>query len=90
MNDRIRTQAGHQIHFDDEAKSITIETTGRSIVIDETSAQIKIESSGNVKIDVPPGSIELDGAEIRIESTGMVTIEAGGSISLKGATIKIN
>ena len=69
------TGSGHWLRFNDTEKFIEIETAGgHKIRMDDRDRSISISSTGNLKL----------------EAKGNIDIKAGGIITVKGATIKLN
>lgn len=67
--------------FDDDKKSITMETpAGKKVVIDEDSGSIMIEDENNNKV-------LLDDSGVTIESGSDLNLKASGDINLEGANI---
>ncbi|OAB78814.1 type VI secretion system tip protein VgrG [Cochleicola gelatinilyticus] len=69
--------------FDDEKKSITLETpAGKKIVIDEDEESILIEDENSNKITIDSDGITLDsGKDINIKASGDITLE-GTNVSI--------
>lgn len=83
----IRTQAGHEVSFDDTEQSIIIKTSTEQ-KIEMTSEKIEISNmSGTHKI-----TIDNSGQNITIEATtGNIELKApAGKISLQGAQVELN
>jgi len=78
------TRSKMHIHFNDDTKTITIDTpAGNSIVMDEQGQSIKIK-------DQSSNSITLDTSGIKLDSQKNVEINAGVNLTLKaGATLSI-
>ena len=71
------TRSAMRIHFNDETKTITIETpAGNSIVLDEDSTSIVITDQNNNSIKMESGGITMD-------SPKDITVTAGGKINIK-------
>jgi uncharacterized protein involved in type VI secretion and phage assembly len=83
---RIKTRGGHQITLDDTSGSekITIVDSKEKnrVEIDSVANSIKVESSG--------GKLVLKAGQIEISADSTLKIEAGGQLTIKGATVNIN
>ena len=79
----IFTRSEMKILFDDEKKSITIETpAGKKIIIDEDAGNIKIEDENS-------NVVTLDSNGIKMESAGKIELVASGDVSIEGANVNI-
>jgi uncharacterized protein involved in type VI secretion and phage assembly len=102
---RITSRSGHELTFDDGESDghVTIETAaGHSIELDDSggSERITIEDTGGneIEFDGTSGSLSISGTSevsveapmIEISSSGSLSIEAGGVLTLDGALIKLN
>lgn len=83
---QIKTKAGHEITLNDVSGSekITIvdSQAKNRIEIDTVANSITVESSG--------GKLVLKAGEIEISADSTLKIEAGGQMTIKGATVEIN
>lgn len=81
----IHTQAGHIILLDDSAGNEKIEIKEKSgvnsLIIDSTQNSIVLESQA--KLTIKSSSIEIN-------ADAMMTIKAGGTLTIQGALVKIN
>lgn len=102
---RITSRSGHQLTFNDDTNggTVVIETAaGHTIELDDSSGSetITIEDTGGnaIAFDGTRGSLSISGATqlsvdapmIEISSTGNLTIDASGVLTLRGALININ
>lgn len=80
----IFTRSKLRVHFNDETKTITIDTpAGNSIRMDEKETTIEIKDQNSNKVT-------LSGSGVKISSPSNVDIEAGGNLSIKaGASLSI-
>lgn len=79
----IFTRSEMKVLFDDEKKSIAIETpAGKKIIIDEDAGIIKIEDENS-------NVITLDSNGIKMESAGKIELKASGDVSIEGANVSI-
>ncbi|CAL1517150.1 type VI secretion system tip protein VgrG [Chitinophaga sp. MM2321] len=76
------SRSGMKMLFDDNKKSITLETpAGKSIVLDEDAGILKMEDENGNKI-----TMDTDG--ITIESKKVITIKTDDDIAIKGKNIE--
>jgi len=95
----IVSRSGHELTFDDtrQVEKVTLKTQGgHTIVMDDSSGSLKItiqSANGHAVIldDGPPGKISIQGpaAQIVLDDSGTVSIDATASISLSAPTITI-
>jgi phage protein D len=79
----ITTSGGHKVTLDDQGKKLEIVSGGgHKVTLDDNGRKIIIESGGQLEIKSSTG--------LKIESGGTMDIKATGSLSLKGAVVKIN
>jgi Rhs element Vgr protein len=79
----ILTKEGLKLSFDDEKKTILIETPqGNKISLDEDSGSITINDENGNKV-------EMDSNGITLDSKGDVAIKASGDIKLEGTNIEL-
>jgi len=77
------TRSEMKLLFDDDKKSITIETPGgKKLILDEDAANITIEDENNNKLI-------MDSAGITAESGSDFIIKASGDIKLEGTNIEL-
>ncbi len=75
------TRSEMKFIFDDDKKSVTIETpAGKVLTLDEDANEIKLEDDNGNKI-------VLDSGGITLESSGDITIKASGDVSIEGTNI---
>jgi uncharacterized protein involved in type VI secretion and phage assembly len=102
----IKSRSGHEITFNDEdsKEQIVIKTkAGHAITLDDSSGSEKIEikdksDSNKITIDSAKDAIDIEckadlsikGKKIEITSDASMTLEAGGEMTIKGTTVKIN
>lgn len=70
-------------------EKISLESEKFSLVIDFSGEKIVITSGGDLEL-AAKGKCVIDAAELQIKSSGAATIEAGGAMTVKGATIDMN
>jgi Rhs element Vgr protein len=80
----IVTRSEMKVLFDDEKKSIAIETpAGKKITLDEDQGVIKIEDENS-------NIITIDSNGIKIESAGNIEFKATGDVKIEGTNVSIN
>jgi uncharacterized protein involved in type VI secretion and phage assembly len=91
----LKSQGGHQIKLDDTVGgmqiSITDSTQNLSLVIDTSGSKISITSkTGRIELSAAAGQISLDATNIDIHAKGALNLKGDGSVSLNGATVRLN
>lgn len=77
------TRSEMKMVFDDDKKSITIETpAGKKVVLDEDAGSIVIEDDNS-------NIITLDDSGVTLETNGDYNVKASGDINLEGTNINI-
>jgi Rhs element Vgr protein len=77
------TRSEMKLIFDDEKKSITIETpAGKKIALDEDAGAIVIEDENS-------NVITIDSNGIKMESAGKIELIATGDVNIEGANVNI-
>ena len=86
------TRSGMRVHFNDDTKTITIDTpSGNSVKLDEASASISINDQNGNTTKMDSSGIEMKSAsDIKIEATGSIDIKAGTKMTLAGAQMGIS
>lgn len=80
----IVTRSEMKVLFDDEKKSIAIETpAGKKITLDEDQGVIKIEDENS-------NIITIDSNGIKMESAGNIEFKATGDVKIEGTNVSIN
>ncbi len=91
----IRSRSGHILKFDDTKGAERIEVIDKDgrhkIVIDSSGDKIQILcDSGNVEIKASAGKLQIEAAEAEIKTSGNMTLQAGGQMTIKGSVVNIN
>ncbi len=83
------TRSKMHIHFNDDTKTITIDTpAGNSITIDESSKSIEIKDQNNNKVALAPAGITVDSPkEVTINAGTNIKISAGAQLTVEAAQI---
>ena len=103
---KIRSRSGHELIFNDNATSGKVEIHtqgGHRIVLDDSLGGERIEivdktGSNSIVIDAVQSSItvsaafqlDIKAATINIEADSMMTLKAGGVLTIQGSLVKIN
>ncbi|MBK6931914.1 MAG: type VI secretion system tip protein VgrG [Saprospirales bacterium] len=88
----IFTRSKMRIHFHDETKTITIDTSaGNSIVLDEKSKSITITDQNGNTAKMEPSGIQMKSpGNITIEATGKIDIKASAALTIGAAQMTIS
>lgn len=91
----IHSSAGHKVVLsdaDDSSRISIVDGTGDySLVIDSTAGGIAVTAqSGDITFRAPAGKIRLEGTQVELDASGLLDIEAGATVSVRGALVKIN
>jgi uncharacterized protein involved in type VI secretion and phage assembly len=91
----IRSRSGHIIRLDDTAGAERVEIVGkderRRIVIDVAKEKIQIVcDTGDVEVSAPAGTVKVEALTVEVKAAGNMSLEATGSMTIKGATVSIN
>lgn len=90
----IKSRSGHVIRLDDTDGSEKIEVIDKdeknTITIDTANGKITIAADSDIEIKGEQGKISLEATEVEIISSGDATIEASGTLNIKGSTVNIN
>lgn len=97
----IRSRSGHEIVFDDGAQGridIHLKDDKRRLRMDQNGIEISDDSGNSIAITSTPGNIAIkSNASVSIESTSIdikakasMTLQASGTLTIKGAVVMIN
>jgi uncharacterized protein involved in type VI secretion and phage assembly len=102
----IRSRSGHEVRLDDTqgAEKIELQTQGGHLIrLDDSPGGEKIQvqdarGANKLVIDSTQGSITLESttslkiksAQVEIEASAMMTVKAGGTLTIQGALVRIN
>ena len=89
------SRSGHLFRFDDTPGSEKIEildkTGNHKIVIDSAHHKIQVTcDSGDVEISAKSGAVKIDAMTVEVKSSANMTLEASGTLTIKGAMVNIN
>lgn len=87
----IFTRSKMRIHFNDQTKTITIDTpAGYSIKLDEQGKTVEIKDENTNKITMTPTSIKIkSNTNVDIEAAANLSLKAGGQLSIGAASLSI-
>jgi len=87
----IFTRSKMRIHFNDDTKTITIDTpAGNSIKLDESGQSIEVKDQNSNKISLGSAGVKLNSPKnIDIEAGVNLTLKAGASLSIGGTSLGI-
>jgi len=98
----IKSRSGHVVKLNDEDGKETIEIVDKSkknsIVIDSANNTITVTTDKDITLSAAQGTIKLTAQNVEItssnttklNSSGNMNVEAGGTMTVKGATVNIN
>jgi uncharacterized protein involved in type VI secretion and phage assembly len=91
----IRSRSGHVFKFDDTDGAERIELIDKDaklkLVIDTAGDKVQIVcNSGSVEIKASSGKVQIDASTAEIKTSGDMTLQAGGQMTIKGSVVNIN
>jgi uncharacterized protein involved in type VI secretion and phage assembly len=91
----VRSRSGHVLRFDDTAGKERVEVVdkdgSRKVVLDTSGRKVQVVcDAGDVEVTAGSGTVTVQASTVTIKATGSLSIQAGGSVSIKGATVAIN
>jgi uncharacterized protein involved in type VI secretion and phage assembly len=97
----IRSRSGHEIVFDDGAQGridIHLKDDQRRVRLDQNGIEISDDSGNSIAITSTPGkiaiksnvSISIESTAIDIKAKASMTLQASGTLTIKGAVVMIN
>ena len=97
----IHSRSGHEIVFDDGSRGrieIHLKNDTRVVRLDPDGIVIKDDSGNSIEISSTPGSIKVSSATsisvtsktIDIKADGSMSLQASGTLTIKGGTVMIN
>jgi len=91
----IKSRAGHIVKLDDTDGSEKIEIIAsdgkRKIVFDVANTKIQVTcDTGDIEVSAPSGTVKVDATTVEIKASGDMKLEAGGTMTISGATVNIN
>jgi uncharacterized protein involved in type VI secretion and phage assembly len=90
-----KSRSGHVIKLDDTQGAEKIELIDkdkkRRVVIDSANSKIQVIcDQGDVEVQAKAGSVKVEATTVEIKASGNMTLEATGTMTVKGATVNIN
>ncbi|WP_020598756.1 type VI secretion system tip protein VgrG [Spirosoma panaciterrae] len=87
----LTTRSKLRVHFNDDTKTITIDTpAGNSLILDEQSQSIKIQDQNQNKITMGPSGIEISSnSALTLQAKTTLTITAQAGLSVSGANVSV-
>ena len=91
----IKSRNGHLVKLDDTQGKEKIEIIGsdgqRQIVFDIAAQKIQVTcDTGDVEVSAAAGKVKVDALTVEVKASGNMTLEATGTMTIKGATVNIN
>jgi uncharacterized protein involved in type VI secretion and phage assembly len=97
----IRSRSGHEIVFDDGAQGridIHLKDDKRKVRLDQNGIEISDDSGNSIKIASTPGNIaiksnvgiSLESTTIEVKAKASMTLQATGTLTIKGGLVLIN
>lgn len=97
----IRSRSGHEVVFDDGAQGridIHLKDDQRKVRLDQNGIEISDDSGNSIAITSTPGniaiksnvSISIESTTIDIKAKASMTLQASGTLTIKGAVVMIN
>ncbi|MBS1603772.1 MAG: type VI secretion system tip protein VgrG [Bacteroidetes bacterium] len=87
----IITRSQMRVHFNDQTKTITIDTpAGNSIQLDEQGQKIEIVDQNSNKVTMDTSGITVDSPmNVTVKAGADMTISAGASLSISAASVSV-
>jgi uncharacterized protein involved in type VI secretion and phage assembly len=97
----IRSRSGHEVVFDDGPQGrieIHLKDDKRTVRLDKDGIEVCDDSGNSIKITSTPGNIDIksnvgisiESKTIEIKAQASMTLQASGTLTIKGATVMIN
>jgi uncharacterized protein involved in type VI secretion and phage assembly len=91
----IKSRSGHIIKLDDTQGAEKIEFIdkdgSRKVIIDSAGRKIQVIcDDGDIEVSASAGSVKVEAVTVEVKATGNMTLEATGTLTIKGATVNIN
>ncbi len=92
---QIVSRSGHIIRFDDTDGSEKIEIIdkdkSRKVVIDSGQQTIQVTcDQGDIEVSAGSGTVKVRATTVDIQASGDMTLQATGTMTIKGSTVNIN
>ncbi len=91
----MKSRSGHIIRLNDTSGGEKIEIidkdSARRIVIDSSGSKIQVScDQGDIEVTANSGTVTVQAMTVKITASSDMTLQAGGSITIQGATVNIN
>jgi uncharacterized protein involved in type VI secretion and phage assembly len=91
----IKSRSGHIVKLDDtqgkEKVEIIDKDGARKVIVDSSAKKIQVIcDTGDVEISAKAGTVKIEAMTIEVKATANITLEATGTLALKGAMVDIN
>jgi uncharacterized protein involved in type VI secretion and phage assembly len=91
----LKSRSGHIIKLDDTQGKEKIEIIdkdgARKIVVDSSAQKIQITcDTGDVEVSAKSGTVKVNAMTVDIEAQGNMTLQASGTMTIKGSIVNIN
>jgi len=91
----IKSRNGHIVKLDDTQGQEKIEIIGsdgqRQIVFDIAGQKIQVTcDTGDIEVSASAGTVKVDAMTVEIKASANMTLQATGTMTIKGATVNIN
>ena len=91
----IKSRSAHLLIFDDAQGAEKIEIIAsdgkRKVVLDSANQKIQVTcDSGDVEVKAGAGTVKVDATTVEIKASGDMTLQASGTMTIKGSPVNIN
>ncbi|WP_138735582.1 phage baseplate assembly protein V [Modestobacter excelsi] len=81
---RVRSAAGHTVELDDQGKKVRLASTGgHTVELDDQGGTVRVAAAGG-------SSVVVDSSGITLQTSGNITLQAGGTVTISGASISLS
>jgi uncharacterized protein involved in type VI secretion and phage assembly len=92
---QIVSRSGHVIRFDDTDGAEKIEVIdkdkSRKVVIDSGQQKIQVTcDQGDIEVSAGSGTVKVRATTVDIQATGDLSLQASGTMTIKGSSVNIN
>jgi phage protein D len=86
----VATHGGHHLRLDDANGQITLRSAGGlEVVLDDAHQKVSVTSSDTVEVTATR-ALTLKAANVKVEASGSLDLQASGPVRVKGATVSLN
>lgn len=91
----IVSRSGHLLKLDDtpgaERVEILDQSGGLHVLLDSAADKVQVVSDrGDVEVSAPLGTVKVEANAVQIKATTDLTLEAAGTVTVKGGVVQIN